>query len=197
MPARRERPFDPSQLVFRWATPSRWSDVETLFGERGACGGCWCMTWRLERKAFDAGKSLGNKRALKRLVTDGTRPGVIAYFGRDAVAWCAVAPRTAYSYLARSRVLSPIDDRPVWSVTCFFVAKPYRGRGVSTRLLRATAEMAMARGAKIVEGYPQVPYRTKAPDTFMWTGLPGAFERAGFVEVARRSRTRPIMRFEG
>jgi GNAT superfamily N-acetyltransferase len=184
-------------LAFRWATPSRWKDVEALFGEKGACAGCWCMVWRLERARYEAGKGAGNRRALRRLVEGGARPGVIAYAGREPVAWCAVAPRGDYGYLARSRVLAPVDDTPVWSITCLFVAKEYRRRGVSARLLRATAEMALARGARAVEGYPQSLSMAKIPDSFVWTGLPSAFEQAGFVEVARRSPARPIMRFPG
>lgn len=188
------RPPDAERLTFRWATPSRWKDVERLFGERGACGGCWCMTWRLERSAFEAGKKSGNRRALKKLVEDSRRPGVVAYHGREAVAWCAVAPRADYSFLARSRVLAAVDDTPVWSITCLFVAKPWRRVGVSSRLLRAAAEMAVTRGARAVEGYPQQP-AGKSPDAFVWTGLPSAFRKAGFREVTRRSPARPIMRF--
>jgi GNAT superfamily N-acetyltransferase len=152
------------------------------------------MTWRLERAAYEAGKKGGNRRALKKLIEDGRRPGVIAYHGREPVAWCAVAPRTEYSFLARSRVLAPLDDTPVWSISCFFVAKPWRRRGVSVQLLRAAAEMAFARGARVVEGYPQQSAVEKSPDAFVWTGLPASFARAGFREVARRSRSRPIFR---
>lgn len=185
-------------LTYRWATPSRWKDVEALFGAVGACEGCWCMTWRRERQDYVAGKGAGNKRALKKLIESNARPGVIAYHGREAIGWCAVAPREEYSYLmGRSRVLTPVDDTPVWSVTCFFVAKPYRRRGVSTGLLRAAAEMAITRGAPAVEGYPYETNPTKPfTDVFVWTGTAAAFLKAGFVEVARRSATRPIMRFK-
>ncbi|MDH4036429.1 MAG: GNAT family N-acetyltransferase [Candidatus Krumholzibacteria bacterium] len=182
------------ELRFYWATASRWNDVEVLFGERGACGGCWCMTWRLTRTAFMAGKKTANRRALKKLVEGGNRPGIIACHGREPVAWCAVAPRAEYSYLSRSRVLAPVDDAAVWSISCFFVAKPWRRRGVSVRLLRAAAEMAFKRGARVVEGYPQQSTMTSPPDAFVWTGLPSTFVKAGFSEVARRSPTRPIFR---
>ncbi len=182
-------------LAFRWTTPSRWPDLEALFGERGACGGCWCMAWRLANKDWVAGKGSKNKRALKRLVTAGTKPGVLAYEGRKAIGWCAVAPRTEYSYLERSRVLKPVDDQPVWSVSCLFLLKPYRRQGYSATLLRAAADMALARGAHIVEGYPVEPSMDRTPDPFLWTGIPAAFRAAGFVEVARRSRSRPIMRY--
>jgi GNAT superfamily N-acetyltransferase len=153
------------------------------------------MTWRLKRAPFVAGKKSGNRRAFRKLITDGQRPGVIAYLDREPVAWCAVAPRDQYSFLARSRVLAPVDDTPVWSISCLFVAKPYRRSGVSSRLLRAAAEMAIKRGARVVEGYPQDSSMEKTPDAFAWTGLPSAFHRAGFREVARRSPSRPIVRF--
>jgi GNAT superfamily N-acetyltransferase len=177
-------------------TPSRWADLEALFGERGACGGCWCMTWRLSRKEFVAGKGAGNRRALRRLVASGARPGVLGYLGKEPVAWCSVAPREEFTALTRSRVLAPVDATPVWSVSCLFVKRPYRRMGISARILRAAVEFAAKGGAKAVEGYPVLPAMQKTPDPFIWTGTPEAFRAAGFREVLRRSRTRPIMRCE-
>jgi GNAT superfamily N-acetyltransferase len=185
-----------SEIKFRSATPSRWRDIETLFGERGACGGCWCMAWRLRNKDWVAGKGSKNKRAFKKIVTSGEKPGVVAYLGREPIAWCAVAPREAYVSLSRSRVLRPVDERPVWSISCLFVLKPYRRRGVSVPLIRAAVDLAARQGARVVEGYPIVPTMERTPDPFIWTGVPSAFRKAGFVEVARRSKTRPIMRYE-
>jgi hypothetical protein len=83
----------PLALKFHPATPARWSDIETLFGERGACGGCWCMVWRLRTQEWRAGKGAKNKRALKQIVTAGEEPGVIGYLGKQPIAWCAIAPR--------------------------------------------------------------------------------------------------------
>jgi len=185
---------DPSRITFRPVTPSRWADVDALFGERGACGGCWCMVWRLPRQRWLAGKGAGNRRGLKALVEAGRKPGVLAYLGRTPIGWCAIAPRAEYVALQRSRVLQPVDEEPVWSISCLFVARPYRRRGVSVGLLKAAARFATAQGARIVEGYPTEPTMAKTPDAFVWTGTPSAFRRAGFTEVARRSRTRPIMR---
>ena len=183
-----------ADLKFQAATPSRWAHVEKLFGERGACGGCWCMAWRLPNKEWEAAKGARNKRAFKKLITSGKKPGVIAYLGREPIGWCAVAPRSEYVKLERSRVLKPVDDKPVWSVSCLFILRPYRRQGVSARLLKAAVELAGKRGARIVEGYPVIPYSTKAPDVFLWTGTPKAFGKAGFKEVHRHSKTRPIMR---
>jgi len=61
-------------------------------------------------------------------------------------------------------------------------------------LLQTAAELAFSQGAAIVEGYPTDPGGKDMPAPFLWTGLPTAFAKAGFKEVARRSAARPIMR---
>ena len=95
------------------ATPDRWHDLERLFGAKGACGGCWCMLWRLPRGEYDRGKGEGNRAAMRVLIAAGKAPGLLAYVGKEPVGWCAVAPRAVYPGLERSRILKPVDDRPV------------------------------------------------------------------------------------
>jgi GNAT superfamily N-acetyltransferase len=175
------------------ATAARWDDLVRLFGPRGACGGCWCMYWRLPRSRFTAGKGAGNRRLLRRLVRQGPPPGLIGYLGGRPIAWCALGPRDSFPGLDRSRVLAPVDDRPVWSIVCLFVAKDHRRSGLSVRMLREAARWARRQGARIVEGYP-VETRRRQADPFVWTGLAQGFRRAGFREVLRRSPVRPIMR---
>lgn len=182
------------RLTFAPASAERWADIETLFGERGACGGCWCMWPRLTAKQFGAGKGEANKAALQARVAREPAPGILAYDGDRPIAWCALGPRAEMTRLDTSRVLKPVDEQPVWSVVCFFVAKPYRRRGISARVLKEAARYAKSHGAAILEGYPVDPTAGPAPDAFVWTGLPGSFLAAGFTEVLRRSPTRPIMR---
>jgi GNAT superfamily N-acetyltransferase len=177
------------------ATPDRWPDLETLFGPRGATGGCWCMYWRLPRAEFSAQKGKGTKAALQHLVESGEIVGLLAYAQGQPVGWCAVAPRESYPVLERSRILKRVDAAPVWSVVCFFVSKAFRGKGVTTVLLQAAVEYAREHGARIVEGYPIEPKTPRIPTVFAWTGLASAFQQAGFVEVERRSDTRPVMRY--
>lgn len=183
----------PEAVRIHPVTPERWSDLAALFGPRGACAGCWCMMWRQTQAEYAANRGGGNKRGLQRLVRNGPPPGLIAYVGDRPAGWCAIAPRGEYPRLDRSRVLARVDDEPVWSVTCFFIGREFRGRGLSLRLLRKAVEFATSGGAKIVEGYPVDPDGRYA-DSFAWVGLASAFEKAGFQEVARRSPTRPIMR---
>jgi GNAT superfamily N-acetyltransferase len=181
-------------LSFYPLTPERWADLEDLFGPRGACGGCWCMYWRLTRSQFNAGKGEGNRQALTELVKSGAVPGILAYHDGQPVGWCAIAPRRVYSALERSRVLAPVDDTPVWSVTCFFVRREYRRCGVSARLLSAAIDYVRQQGGGVLEGYPIDSGGRASPDPFVWTGLASAFRRAGFKVVARRTAGRPIMR---
>jgi GNAT superfamily N-acetyltransferase len=154
------------------------------------------MTWRLKRAEFDRGKGEGNRKAFRAIVRSGAEPGVLAYSGREPVGWCAVAPREVYTVLERSRVLAPVDERPVWSISCLFVTRRMRRSGLSVPLIRAAVEHAAAHGADVVEAYPVEPYSATMPAAFAWTGIVSAFEKAGFKEVLRRSRARPILRFE-
>lgn len=182
-------------LVTEPLVEARWKDFERLFGRRGACAGCWCMWWRLTAKEFEKRKGASNKRAMKALVRRGDAPGLLAYAGEEAVGWCAVAPRSAYPRLARSRILRPVDDVAVWSIVCLFVAKPWRDRGVATALIRAAIDHVRVRGGEAVEGYAVEPRRGRTADLYAYPGPASAFRAAGFVEVARRSPTRPIMRY--
>ncbi len=186
---------DTIDLTFHPLTPERWPDLEALFGPRGASGGCWCMWWRLKRSVFDQQKGESNRQAFRSLVEVGPPPGILAYAGEKPVGWCAISPRQDYPGLERSRILQPVDDQPVWSVVCFFVARGYRRKGITVGLLRAAVEHARQRGARIVEGYPSDPKEGGHPDPFVYTGVTTAFQRAGFVEVMRRSEHRPIMRY--
>lgn len=182
-------------LEFHPVTKERWPDFATLFGEKGACGGCWCMLWRLTRKEFERQKGAANRQSMKTIVESGEIPGLLAYSEKQPVAWCSVAPRQRFPALERSRVLKKIDDEPVWSISCFFIHKDFRKKGLSVRILEAVITYVKKQGGKIVEGYPVEPKKGKTADVFAWTGLASFFKKAGFVECARRSETRPIMRF--
>jgi GNAT superfamily N-acetyltransferase len=199
---------EPDSYTFHWLTPERWADLEGLFGPKGAVAGCWCMYWRLPAREFDLGsgaplardaapgtvRGARNRAAFRGLVESGARPGILAYAGGRAVGWMALAPREEYIRLEHSRVMAPVDAEPVWSITCFFVEKAWRRRGLTVALLGAAADMARQRGASVLEGYPVEPKQALSNDSFVFTGLASAFRQAGFHEAARRSETRPIMR---
>ena len=175
---------------------SHWSDFEKLFGDNGACGGCWCMAWRLYKKDFDINQGNGNKMLMKSLFEDNAINGLIAYNGQEPIAWCSVAPREEFVRLEKSRVFGRIDDMPVWSISCMFIRKDFRMSGISTILADAACRFSKAKGASMIESYPITPYSRKDPDAFLWTGTISSYEKAGFYMAAKRSEWKCVMRRE-
>jgi GNAT superfamily N-acetyltransferase len=183
-----------AELEFCPVTSERWQDLERLFGRHGAHGGCWCMWWRLKRSEFAKQTGEQRKQGLKAIVDAGEIPGLLAYANGEPIAWCSIGPRERFTALERSRKLKRVDDQPVWSIVCFFVAKPFRGKGLMGRFLKAAVDYAKEHGAKRVEGYPIEP--TKRLSGYSgYTGVASSFRKAGFVELLRRSEHQPIMRY--
>ncbi len=151
------------------------------------------MWWRIPRAQFREERGEGNRRALQRYVGGGHVPGLLAYDGPRPVGWVAVEPRESYVRLAASRDLAPVDAAPVWSITCFFVARSHRRRGVTRLLVKAAVAHARAGGATLLEAYPREPGETSAAPS-LYTGVASTFRALGFEEVARRAPARPILR---
>ncbi len=182
------------QITFKPLTEKTWTDWVTLFGTRGACGGCWCMWWRTKRKEFEANKGSNNQRAMKTLVMNGEFIGIIAYRNLIPIGWCAVAPREKFIRLDNSRVLKRIDEQPVWSIPCFFIAKGERRKGLSGEILNGVIGYCRKKKIKILEAYPIIPYSMNIPAPFAYTGILLTFLRAGFKISKKWSKARPIVR---
>ncbi|MBN2147777.1 MAG: GNAT family N-acetyltransferase [Anaerolineales bacterium] len=188
------------EIIVYPATAERWQDLATLFSQQRATSGCWCMFWRLRRADFSKMKDEEKKAALRDLARGGHAPGVIAYDEGQPVGWCSIGPREEFAALERSRILKRIDDAAVWSIVCFFIAKPYRRRGMMTTLIRGAVRYAVEQGAKIVEGYP-IDMHSHLLEGKRLTGYSGymgiasAFKEAGFVQVGEASDTQRIMRY--
>ncbi len=179
-------------VEFHPATPDRWPDVDELFSQ-GGHGNCWCMWWRLKGSEFDRQSGEEKRQGLRAIVESGEVPGLLAYVDGKPIAWCSIGPRERFGRLERSPTLKRVDDRPVWSIVCFLVAKPYRGRGLMSRFLDAVLGYAKSRGVEIVEGYPIEATRMVAEGSG-YTGIASTFRAAGFLDVLQRSRTKIIMR---
>jgi GNAT superfamily N-acetyltransferase len=174
------------KIETRELEPSLWPALEELFGSNGACGGCWCMSWRRQPgDDWEANKGAVNKARLKKLVASGTAHGILAFCGDQPVGWCSFDRRVDYARLDRAPSLKCDDAERVWSIPCFFVHRKFRGQGVATALLRHALKAIRRRGGEIAEGYPVKPCKNggKTPAAFAWTGTRSLFAKQGFVVV--------------
>lgn len=172
-----------------------WSIVETLFGSRGACGGCWCMWWRVPMggRIWEAAKGEPNREAFRKLVKAGAASGVLAFVEGEAAGWCAIGPRAEFPRVDRSKSLVREWSGGTWSLNCLYVPTRWRGVGVARALVAAAVELARQRGATEVEAYPQslAPGEQQA-GAFVWTGVPSLYEPLGFRRQGEPGRGRAL-----
>lgn len=182
------------------AAKDRWEDLENLFGSNGAYANCWCTFWRLKRVDFNWMKGEEKKAILQNLTESGQVPGMIAYVDEQPVGWCSIGPREGFYALENSRILKRIDEKPVWSIVCFFIAKRFRRQGVMSALIHGSVQYALEHGAEVIEAYP-IDMQTeklsgkKLSGCSGYMGLASAFRTAGFIKVKEASETQLIMRY--
>lgn len=181
-------PTSRTRLTIRPLTPDLWPALEDLFGANGACNGCWCMYWRIG-SVYTRRPRTENHADFRAIVRRGPPPGLLAFDGEVAVGWCQLTPRVDLPKLDANPRYPRVDDRPVWSVSCFYVRRGYRQRGISAQLIAAAVKEARRAGAPALEAYPD-------RDSRAYTGVVSTFARAGFRTVVDRNPRRPVMRRE-
>ncbi len=185
------------QIQVRNLTPALWPSLEKLFGKNGACGGCWCMFWRLKTgDPYSELKGPALKRRFKARVAKGEILGALAFVDNEPVGWVTYGPRLAFPRLERSPSLACDDAGQVWSVPCFFIKAGFRRKGVASALLAHAIERMRVYGAPMAEGYPVKPSHdgSPLPATFSYTGTVPMFEKAGFVLAADSAHAKIRMR---
>jgi GNAT superfamily N-acetyltransferase len=187
-----------SSVVFKHSilTTETWPYLLKLFGEKGACGGCWCMTPRLPPSVYNKHKGEGNKKLFVKLIQSQEPLGVIGFAGETPISWCSFSPKDRLLQMRNSRIMQSTTDADVWSIVCLFVEKEYRRKGISSKIISAAADYAFSQGAKIVEAYHVVSRSGKMPDAFAWNGIWSSYKKAGFTEVKKLSDTRLIMQLK-
>jgi ribosomal protein S18 acetylase RimI-like enzyme len=187
------------KFVTRPLKADNWPDLEAIFNARGCsiARNCWCMYYR---KSGAEGwptkdRSRINRGRLKSLADEGKQVGLIGYQDGVPVGWVSFGPREDFARLARSPVMAPVDDQPVWSIICFVVPSEYRKQGIARQLLDAAVAFCRKKKVKLVEAYP-VDKEGRSADSSMWFGAKSMYDAAGFEEVARRKPERPVVRLQ-
>jgi GNAT superfamily N-acetyltransferase len=179
-----------------------WPLILRLFGDRGACGGCWCMYWRREKggRAWDEVKGKPNRQAFKKLVESGQAHGIIALAGNDPVGWCSFGPRLDFPRLDRTRAyrLDNEPSHPIWSINCLFLNRDYRGQGLAQEMAAKAVAAIKRRRGRIIEAYPVTLTKDgqRLPPAFAYTGPEIIYKRLGFKEYQRLAPSRPMYRLE-
>lgn len=172
--------------VIRPLTAKDWPAISSLFGDKGACGGCWCMYWRVDRggRTWDDMRGENARTHFQRLVRSGKVHGLLAFEGEAPIGWVCLGPYEDFPRLATVRALRRERPAKTWSIVCFYIPPRYRNRGLATQLLVAARKLAKASGAAVVEGYPVATRVGKQlPGAFAWTGVPKMFAHAGFAKA--------------
>ncbi len=184
-------------VTVRDLTSRDWPAFERLFGRAGACGGCWCMHFRVPRggKLWEEVKGAKNRRVMKRLIESGKALGCLAFAGDEPIGWVSVGPRADYVRMDNSRVFKTQYDEGAWSIPCFFLRRDWQRRGVSRLLLRQAVSLARRRGAPRLLAYPVVPSKGpghEVPSVFAHTGFPQMYARQGFRDATPEGAQRPV-----
>jgi GNAT superfamily N-acetyltransferase len=164
------------------ATADRFDDVAAVLGANGDQG-CWCLSYRLTSGEFN--RVADRPAKVRELLAGEPAPGLLAYRDGTVAGWCGVGPRSQMGRLVRSRTILPVDDLPVWSVTCFVVRTGFRRQGVARALLAGAVSYAAEHSAPAIEGYPIDPAGKRVSTSFAYVGTTSMFEAAGFHRVAQ------------
>jgi GNAT superfamily N-acetyltransferase len=171
--------------------PDTWDDFAALAERHNGCwnavhgscwaqgGGCWCMRFQLSSAPRQAGE--GNRAFKERLVSEG-RAHAALVFDRDVtVAWCEYGtPEELPHIYHRREYQAGLDKLPDYRLTCLFVDKNYRRKGVAGIALRGALDLIARAGGGVVEAYPQDTGGQQVSPTFLYNGTRSLFEQAGF-----------------
>ena len=182
---------------FKEVSSELWGDFEKLFGDNGACGGCWCQWWRLPKggKLWDETKGPKAKRMMKKLFKENEVTGLLAYDGTKPIGWCSYGPRIAFPRTERIKAYRRDDLQGVWSINCFFIDRRYRKQGVARQMLQAALKFITKRKIKTVEAYPVTLTKdgNQLPAAFSYTGPIKIFTDEGFEIIQQVSHSRPLV----
>jgi GNAT superfamily N-acetyltransferase len=190
---------DRMTYVVRELSPQTLPDFERLARKQGSC---WCMHYQRPGPVVHGGPAARlrtiNRRDKAKLVREGRSHAILVYDGESPIGWCQYGPREELPRIDAGRfyrkVGPPSGGRTLWRITCFFVDRAYRGKGVAKFALKAALESIRKQGGGIVEAYPVVSKKMAAVPEWRWFGTPSMFRREGFRIVAPLGTSGVLMR---
>jgi GNAT superfamily N-acetyltransferase len=163
----------------------------------GVWNGCWCTWFHAScAERGGQGRTAESNRALKqRLVNDGHAHAALVFDGDVAVAWCEYGtPEELPNIYHRKEYEADLDRLPDYRLTCFFVDRGYRRKGVAAVALRGALGLIAQAGGGVVEAYPQDTQGKRTSGSFLYNGTRGLFEKAGFSYERSKGKNHCVMR---
>jgi hypothetical protein len=178
-------------------SPTTWPDFEALFAKHnGVWGGCWCMFYHTKGELLIKDHGPENKKAKKTLVKKRRTHWIIVYSGETPVGWVQYGPKPELPRLDASKSYQSLslddDGKKLWRITCFFVDRNNRRKGISGFGLNAALASIKKEGGGIVEAYPLTKSAKGA--SLMWSGTVSMFEDAGFDVASQLGKSSVVMR---
>ena len=174
---------------------STWPDFARLVeANNGVWGGCWCMGFHPE--GFESHKLTGrsNREAKECRVREGRAHAALVYDGDDCVGWCQFGSPAELTRIKHQRAyLDGAPEPPDWRITCFFVGKGYRGKGVAARALEGALELIAELGGGTVESFPELVENRKTSGSFLHNATVSMFERQGFERTRQIGKHRWVV----
>jgi GNAT superfamily N-acetyltransferase len=155
--------------------------AELVERHNGVWNGCWC-TWFITMHAEKTGKTESNRDLKKRRVEEGTNHAALVFDGDRAVGWCEYGtPEELPNIYHRKQYDAELTRLADYRLTCFFVDRDHRRKGVAAAALAGALELIAAAGGGVVEGYPHDNAGKKMTASFLYNGTRQMFEDAGFT----------------
>ena len=175
--------------------PDTWEAFAGLAGRHnGVWNGCWC-TWFHPPCAERGQTGEGNREIKERLVREGRAHAALVFDGEVAVGWCQYGtPEELPNIYHRKEYDAGLDRLPEYRLTCFFVDRNYRRKGVAAVALRGALDLIAHAGGGLVEAYPQDTQGKKITASFFYNCTRSLFEQAGFTHIRPKGKNHTIMR---
>jgi len=148
----------------------------------GVWGGCWCMEFHSDGKERDSHR----KERKECRVRDGSAHAALVFDKERCVGWCQFGSPEELPRIKHRRAYElVISGRSDWRITCFFVDKEFRGKGVSSIALAGALTQIASLGGGSVESYPEDVEGRTVSASFLHNGGLAMFEQQGFKRVAQ------------
>jgi hypothetical protein len=159
--------------------PATWDAFRGLVERHnGIFGGCWC-TWFHTLKSEKTFEADDNRLLKQRLVAEERAHAALVLDGDRAIAWCQYGTPAELPNIYHRKEYDATSRRsPDYRITCIFVDRSRRHRGLSGVALRGALDLIARSGGGLVEGYPHDNKGAKV--SVLYGGSRTLFEQAGF-----------------